>query len=225
MPDLVLLRHGQSEWNRQNRFTGWVDVDLSDAGVAEARAAGRLLAGRGLALDCAYTSFLRRAVRTLHLVQEELDMLWLPVHTDWRLNERHYGGLQGLDKDETAARHGAEQVRIWRRSFDVPPPPSVEPLPAADSRYAGIDIPAGESLQDTLARVMPCWQQRIAPELAAGRNVIVSAHGNSLRALVKHLDDLDDRQIVEVEIPTGSPIHYQLDSGLKVTGRDFLGRQ
>ena len=220
-----MLRHGQSEWNRQNRFTGWVDVDLSPEGVAEAQVAGRLLKGRGFSFDCACTSFLRRAVRTLHLVQEELDMLWLPVHTDWRLNERHYGGLQGLDKEETAAKHGKEKVRIWRRSFDVPPPPGNKPPEVADSRYAGVKIPDGESLKDTLARTMPCWQERIAPELAAGRNVIVSAHGNSLRALVKHLDGLDDQQIVDVEIPTASPIHYRLDADLKVIERAFVEKK
>ena len=219
---MVLLRHGQSEWNKLNRFTGWVDVDLSEQGVAEAAAAGRLIKERGLTFDCAYTSFLRRAVRTLQLAQQQLDMLWLPVYTDWRLNERHYGGLQGLDKAETAAKHGDDQVKIWRRSFDVPPPPGGEPLDVSDHRYAKVKIPDGESLRDTLARTMPCWQERIAVDLAAGRNVIVSAHGNSLRALVKHLDNLDDEQIIDVEIPTGAPIHYRLDADLKVSERTFL---
>ena len=222
MPDLVLLRHGQSQWNRQNRFTGWADVDLSDEGVAEARAAGRLLKERGFSFACAFTSFLRRAVRTLHLVQDELDMLWLPVHTDWRLNERHYGGLQGLNKAETAARHGDEQVKIWRRSFDVPPPSGGKPPAVADGRYANVKVPDGESLKDTLARTLSCWQDRIAPVLAADQSVMVSAHGNSLRALVKHLDRLDEQQIVDVEIPTASPICYRLDSDLKVLERSFV---
>ncbi len=222
MPDLVLLRHGQSDWNRQNRFTGWVDVDLGADGVAEARNAGKLLRERNFSFSVAYTSYLRRAVRTLWLVQEDLDMFWLPVKTDWRLNERHYGGLQGLDKAETAAKHGADQVKIWRRSFATPPPPGGEPLEVSDGRYSSTRVPDGESLRDTLERAMPCWQERIAPDLEAGSNVLVSAHGNSLRALVKHLDGLSDEEIVGLEIPTGRPLHYRLDASLAVQERNFL---
>jgi 2,3-bisphosphoglycerate-dependent phosphoglycerate mutase len=189
-PSLVLLRHGQSTWNLANRFTGWWDVDLTDVGVAEAKAAGQLMAARGLDFDLCFTSLQTRAIKTLDLALEEMHRLWLPVEKDWRLNERHYGGLTGLNKAETAARHGDEQVRIWRRSFDVPPPP-LQPGSewdlSGDRRYAGIVVPKAESLKDTIARVLPCWNERIAPELLAGRRVLISAHGNSLRALVKHL--------------------------------------
>src|SRR5512139_1603975 len=198
MKKLVLIRHGESTWNKENRFTGWTDVDLSAQGVDEARAAGRLLAAEGYDFDVAFTSVLKRAIRTLHLALEEMDRLWLPVEKDWRLNERHYGGLTGLDKAETAAKHGAEQVHIWRRSFDIPPPPLEPGSPfdlSGDRRYAGVDVPATESLKDTIARVLPYWESRIAPELKAGKRVVISAHGNSLRALVKHLSGISDEEI------------------------------
>jgi 2,3-bisphosphoglycerate-dependent phosphoglycerate mutase len=225
MPTLVLIRHGQSAWNLENRFTGWWDVDLTDQGVAEATAAGELMAAKGLDFDLTFTSFQTRAIKTLNLALEAMGRLWLPVEKDWRLNERHYGGLTGLDKAETAARHGDEQVKIWRRSFDIPPP-----LPEAgsafdlsnDRRYAGIPIPATESLKDTIARVLPYWEQRIAPELTAGKRVLISAHGNSLRALVKHLSGISDAEIASLEIPTGQPIVYELDDALTATDRYYL---
>lgn len=225
MPELVLVRHGQSAWNLENRFTGWFDVDLTDKGVAEARAAGRALAAAGHDFDCAFTSVQTRAIKTLHLALEEMGRLWLPVVKDWRFNERHYGGLTGLDKAETAARHGAEQVQLWRRSFDVPPPPQERGSPfdvAADRRYAGVAVPAAESLKDTIARVLPAYEGLVVPELAAGRRVLVAAHGNSLRALVKHLSGLSDSDIVSFEIPTGVPILYDLDESLAVRSRRFL---
>lgn len=225
MPTLVLIRHGQSAWNLENRFTGWWDVDLTDQGVAEAKAAGTLMAEKGLDFDLTFTSFQTRAIRTLNLALEAMGRLWLPTEKDWRLNERHYGGLTGLDKAETAALHGDEQVKIWRRSFDIPPP-----LPEADSpwdlskdrRYAGIPIPQTESLKDTIARVLPYWEARIVPELRAGKRVLISAHGNSLRALVKHLSNISDEQIASLEIPTGQPIVYQLDDALTATDRYYL---
>ncbi len=225
MPSLVLLRHGQSTWNLEHRFTGWWDVDLTDRGVAEASAAGKAMAAAGLDFDCAFTSVQTRAIKTLNLALEAMDRLWLPVTKNWQLNERHYGGLTGLNKDETAAKHGADQVRIWRRSFDVPPP-SLQPGSdydlAGDRRYAGIAVPAAESLKDTIARVLPYWQTVIAPELLAGKRVIIAAHGNSLRALVKHLSGQSDDEIVHEEIPTGKPMVYELRDDLTAIGRLYL---
>ena len=228
MPTLVLIRHGQSTWNLQNRFTGWWDVDLTDKGVAEARAAGALLAARGMDFDLCFTSLQTRAIKTLGLVLGAMDRLWLPVEKDWRLNERHYGGLTGLDKAETAARHGDAQVKVWRRSFDTPPPP-IEPGSAydlsGDRRYAGIAVPAAESLKDTIARVLPYWTTRIAPALASGQRVVISAHGNSLRALVKHLSNISDADITGLEIPTGQPIVYDLADDLTARDRYYLSER
>ena len=228
MPVLVLIRHGQSAWNLENRFTGWWDVDVTEKGAEEARAAGRLMKEKGLDFDCCFTSVQTRAIKTLHLALEEMGQLWLPVEKDWRLNERHYGGLTGLDKAETAARHGDEQVKIWRRSFDVPPPP-MEPGSAydlsTDRRYAGIAVPATESLKDTIARVLPYWEARIAPALQSGQRVLISAHGNSLRALVKHLSGIADADITELEIPTGQPIVYELDAALQPLDRYYLSER
>ncbi len=226
---LILVRHGQSIWNVENLFTGWVDVDLTEQGKAEAVRAGRDLVAERLAPDVAFTSVLKRAVRTLWAILDGTDRMWIPVENSWRLNERHYGALQGLDKAQTAAQHGEAQVKIWRRSYDVPPPPL--PLdnpghPRFDVRYAGIDpqlLPAAESLKDTLARVLPFWQARIEPEVRAGRTVLVVAHGNSLRALVKMLDGMSEADIVEFNIPTGVPIVYRFDEALRPTGRRFLG--
>ena len=229
MHKLVLMRHGESQWNLENRFTGWWDVDVTEKGEAEARAAGQLLAAKGFDLDRVFTSLQKRAIRTAHLALEAMDRLWLPVTKDWRLNERHYGGLTGLDKAETIARVGEEQVKIWRRSFDVPPPPLEGDSPYAslqsDRRYAGIAVPSTESLKDTIARVLPYWEERIAPCLADGRRVLVSAHGNSLRALVKHLSGIADEEIVHLEIPTGQPIVYELDAGLNATDRYYLSER
>ncbi|KAB7646245.1 2,3-diphosphoglycerate-dependent phosphoglycerate mutase [Polymorphobacter fuscus] len=225
MPTLVLLRHGQSAWNLENRFTGWWDVNLTDKGIAEATAAGTAMAAAGLDFDIAFTSVQTRAIRTLNLALEAMDRLWLPVTKNWQLNERHYGGLTGLDKAETAAEHGDDQVRIWRRSFDVPPPPLAPGSPydlSADRRYAGIAIPAAESLKDTIARVLPYWEGAIVPELRAGKRVIVAAHGNSLRALVKHLSGISDADIVSEEIPTGRPMVYDLADDLTAIGRRYL---
>ena len=228
MPVLVMIRHGESDWNRQNRFTGWVDVDLSETGLAQARLAGQLLQAQGLRFDRAYSSVLKRAIRTLWTVLDAIDQMWLPQTTDWRLNERHYGGLQGLDKAETAARHGDAQVHVWRRSFDVPPPPLAldDPMhPANDPRYAKLPravLPATESLKITLARVMPAWDEAIAPALAAGENVLIAAHGNSLRALAKHLFGIGDQEIVGLEIPTGNPILIELDAALKPLSARYL---
>ena len=224
---LVLCRHGQSEWNLKNLFTGWTDVDLTDTGREEAIAAGRTLGELDFDFDIAYTSVLARAIRTLWLAMDELDRLWLPVIRDWRLNERHYGALQGLNKAETAAKYGDEQVHIWRRSYATPPPP-LEPddprHPSHDPRYAGIaGLPASESLATTLERVAPCWEDRIAPDLKAGKNVLIAAHGNSLRALVKMLDGISDEEITGFNIPTGVPILYDLDDELKPRSREFLG--
>ena len=226
---LVLLRHGQSIWNLENLFTGWVDVDLSEQGRVEATEAGRLLREEGIAFDLAFTSVLKRAIRTLWIALDQMDMMWLPVERSWRLNERHYGALQGLDKAETVARHGADQVKVWRRSYDIPPPPLSrdDPQhPRFDRRYAGVpaaELPDSESLKDTLARVMPFWNARIAPELAAGRNVLVTAHGNSLRALVKMLDRMSDETIVELNIPTGVPLVYDVDESLQPLASRYLG--
>ncbi len=225
MPRLVLIRHGQSAWNLENRFTGWWDVDLTPLGVEEAKAAGTLMAERGLDFDICFTSLQTRAIKTLHLALEPMGRLWLPVEKDWRLNERHYGGLTGLDKAEMMAKAGEEQVRIWRRSFDVPPPPLEAGSPydlAGDRRYAGVAVPRTESLKDTIARVLPYWRERIAPQLEAGRRVLVSAHGNSLRALVKHLSAIPDDEISALEIPTGKPIVYDLNSDLSVARRYYL---
>ncbi|MHA6718142.1 2,3-diphosphoglycerate-dependent phosphoglycerate mutase [Sphingomonas sp. RS6] len=225
MPTLVLIRHGQSAWNLENRFTGWWDVDLTEQGVQEARDAGTLMKEKGLDFDLCFTSFQSRAIKTLHLALESMGRLWLPEEKDWRLNERHYGGLTGLNKAETAAKHGDEQVKIWRRSFDVPPPLPEEGSPwdlTKDGRYRGIPIPQTESLKDTIARVLPYWEQRIAPELKAGKRVLIAAHGNSLRALVKHLSGIADDKIVNLEIPTGKPIVYQLDDQLGEIERYYL---
>jgi len=228
MPTLVLLRHGQSQWNLENRFTGWWDVDLTEKGAAEAKAAGDLLAGKGFDFDLTFTSLQTRAIKTLDIALEQMGRLWLPVEKDWRLNERHYGGLTGLNKAETAAKHGDEQVHIWRRSFDVSPPPMEQGGTfdlTADRRYAGIDIPATESLKDTIARVLPYWQSRIAPAIRAGERVLISAHGNSLRALVKHLSNIPDDEITGLEIPTGQPLVYELDSDLNATDRYYLSER
>ena len=225
MPRLVLVRHGQSAWNLENRFTGWWDVDLTPQGEAEARAAGELLAAKGLDFDRCFTSLQTRAIRTLHIALRAMGRLWLPEEKDWRLNERHYGGLTGLNKAETAARHGDEQVKIWRRSFDVPPPPmeaGSEYDLGQDRRYAGIEVPATESLKDTIARVLPYWDTRIAPALKAGERVLISAHGNSLRALVKHLSRIPDDEITALEIPTGQPIVYELGEDLSAVERYYL---
>lgn len=228
MPTLVLIRHGQSAWNLENRFTGWWDVDVTEKGAAEARAAGALMRDKGLDFDCTFTSLQTRAIKTLNLALEEMGRLWLPVEKDWRLNERHYGGLTGLDKAETAARHGDEQVKIWRRSFDVPPPPMEPGGPydlSSDRRYAGIKVPATESLKDTIARVLPCWEARIAPALRSGQRVLISAHGNSLRALVKHLSNIPDDEITGLEIPTGQPIVYDLTDDLGERERYYLSER
>ena len=225
MPRLVLIRHGQSTWNLENRFTGWWDVDLTAKGVEEAQAAGELMAARGLDFDICFTSVQTRAIKTLHLALEPMARLWLPVEKHWRLNERHYGGLTGLNKAEMAAMAGDEQVRIWRRSFDVPPPDMEADSPynlAGDRRYAGVTVPRAESLKDTIARVLPYWEERIAPALRAGQRVLISAHGNSLRALVKHLSAIADDEITGLEIPTGRPIVYELDDGLAATDRYYL---
>ncbi len=225
MPTLVLIRHGQSAWNLENRFTGWWDIDVTEKGVAEARAAGQLLAARGMDFDMCYTSLQLRAIKTLNIVLEEMGRLWLPVEKDWRLNERHYGGLTGLNKAETAAKHGDEQVLIWRRSFDTPPPPMEKGGQydlSADRRYDGIAIPDTESLKDTIARVLPYWESRIAPDLKAGKRVVISAHGNSLRALVKHLSNIPDDEITSLEIPTGQPIVYELNDDLTEKERYYL---
>jgi 2,3-bisphosphoglycerate-dependent phosphoglycerate mutase len=229
MTKLVLLRHGESTWNRENRFTGWTDVDLSDRGLDEAREAGRLLKVEGFTFDVAYTSVLKRAIRTLFVALDELDLLWIPVHKSWRLNERHYGALQGLNKAETTARHGEAQTKIWRRSYDIPPPPLApddERHPSRDRRYADLapgDLPLTESLKDTVGRFLPYWHETIAPSIAAGRRVLIAAHGNSLRALVKYLDGLSDAAIVERNIPTGIPLVYELDEALKPLRSAYLG--
>ncbi|KQN04910.1 phosphoglyceromutase [Sphingobium sp. Leaf26] len=228
MPTLVLIRHGQSSWNLENRFTGWWDVDVTEKGVEEARAAGRLLKEKGLDFDQCYTSVQSRAIKTLNLVLEEMGRLWLPVEKDWRLNERHYGGLTGLNKAETAAKHGDAQVKIWRRSFDIPPPvleAGSEFDLSSDRRYAGIPIPSTESLKDTIARVLPYWESTIAPDLKAGKRVVISAHGNSLRALVKHLSNIPDDEITELEIPTGQPIVYELADDLSAIERYYLSER
>ena len=228
MPKLVLIRHGQSSWNLENRFTGWWDVDMTAKGEAEAKAAGELMAAKGLDFDQTFVSLQTRAIKTLHIALEAMGRLWLPVEKDWRLNERHYGGLTGLDKAETAAKHGDAQVHIWRRSFDVPPPPLEDGSEfdlSKDRRYDGITIPKAESLKDTIDRVLPYWDARIAPALKDGQRVLISAHGNSLRALVKHLSNIPDDEITSLEIPTGQPIVYELDADLNATDRYYLSER
>ena len=225
MPTLVLLRHGQSQWNLENRFTGWWDVDLSDKGLEEARAAGALLRKKGFDFDCCFTSVLTRAIRTLHLVLHEMDRLWLPTTKDWRLNERHYGALTGLNKQEMIDKVGAEQVKIWRRSYDIPPPP-LDPGSrydvSQDRRYRDIAVPRTESLKDTIARAVPYYETEIAPALTAGKRVLVAAHGNSLRGIIKYLSNISDDEIVGLEIPTGKPIVYDLAEDLSVERRYYL---
>ena len=229
MKTLVLLRHGESTWNRENRFTGWTDVDLTERGVAEARRAGQQLGEEGLRFDVAHTSVLKRAIRTLWIVLDELDQMWIPVHRSWRLNERHYGALQGFNKAETARKYGDQQVLVWRRSYDTPPPAldsSDERFPGSEPRYAGLDprdIPLTECLADTVARFLPLWHEVIAPDVRAGKRVIIVAHGNSLRALVKYLDDVSDQDIVSLNIPTGVPLVYELDNSLKPVSSRYLG--
>jgi 2,3-bisphosphoglycerate-dependent phosphoglycerate mutase len=229
MPQIVLIRHGQSSWNQENRFTGWTDVDLTPQGIAEAHLAATLLRKEGFTFDLAYTSVLKRAIRTLWLLMDDLDLMWIPVTRAWQLNERHYGALQGLNKAETAAKHGDAQVKIWRRSYDIAPPP-LDPAdnrhPSHDPRYASLaprDLPATESLKDTVARVVPYWNTVITPQLKAGKRIIIAAHGNSLRALVKHLDNISDADIIELNIPTGVPLVYDLDNTLKPKSSRYLG--
>lgn len=229
MYKLVLIRHGESVWNQENRFTGWQDVDLSEKGRAEAQKGGKALKDQGFTFDVAYTSVLKRAIKTLNFVLDELDQVWLPVHKDWRLNERHYGALQGLNKAETAARHGEEQVKIWRRSYDVPPPPMDmnDPRhPTHDPRYAGVSpelLPSNESLKDTVTRFLPLWKETIAPTIQAGKKVLIVAHGNSLRALMQHLENMTPEEIMGVNMPTGIPLMYELDANFKVIKKDFIG--
>jgi 2,3-bisphosphoglycerate-dependent phosphoglycerate mutase len=229
MIKLVLLRHGESTWNKENRFTGWTDVDLSERGREEAKAAGRLLRDGGYVFDVAFTSVLKRAIRTLGIALDELDQLWIPVAKDWRLNERHYGALQGLNKAETAAKHGDSQIKIWRRSYDIPPPPLTiddERHPSHDPRYAGLDpklLPLTESLKDTVDRFLPYWHESIAPAIRSGKRVIIAAHGNSLRALVKYLDNVSEADIVELNIPTGIPLVYELNDDLTPIRHYYLG--
>jgi len=228
MPRLILIRHGQSQWNLENRFTGWWDVDVTEKGAGEAFAAGELLKAKNMLPTTAFTSLQTRAIKTLHLALEAAGRLWVPEDKDWRLNERHYGGLTGLDKAETVAKHGESQVKVWRRSFDIPPPPleAVSEFDlASDPRYAGIAVPNAESLKDTITRVLPCWDDKIAPALRAGHTVLVSAHGNSLRALVKHLSNISDADIADLEIPTGQPIVYELDDTLAEIERYYLSER
>jgi 2,3-bisphosphoglycerate-dependent phosphoglycerate mutase len=231
MHRLVLLRHGESTWNKENRFTGWTDVDLNEKGLNEARDAGRIMAAEKYEFDVAYSSVLKRAIRTLQIALDELDMMWLPVHRSWRLNERHYGALQGLNKAETAAQHGEAQVKIWRRSYDIPPPPLTpdDPRhPSRDRRYANLaptELPLTESLKDTVARFLPYWHGGIAPAIKSGKRVLIAAHGNSLRALVKFLDNVSDQDIVELNIPTGVPLVYLLNDDLEPLQKFYLGDQ
>jgi len=226
---LVLIRHGESTWNKENRFTGWTDVDLSAKGREEALEGGRVLKAEGYTFDVAYTSVLKRAIHTLWTVLDETELQWIPVHRSWRLNERHYGALQGLNKAETAAKFGEDQVKIWRRSYDVPPPaltPDDERYPGHDPRYRGLtaaELPLTECLKDTVARFLPLWHETIAPAIKSGRKVLIAAHGNSLRALVKYLDDIPEKDIVELNIPTGMPLVYELDDDLKPLNRYYLG--
>jgi len=226
---VVMVRHGESVWNAENRFTGWTDVDLSERGRIEAQKAARVLAEAGFSFDVAYTSVLKRAIRTLWYVLDGLDQMWIPVHNSWTLNERHYGALQGLNKAETAAKFGEDQVKIWRRSYDVPPPaltPDDDRFPAKDPRYRGVPIaqlPLTECLKDTVARVLPYWEQTILPDVRSGKRVIIAAHGNSLRALVKHLDNLSEAEIMELNIPTGVPLVYEFDEAVRPLRRSYLG--
>jgi 2,3-bisphosphoglycerate-dependent phosphoglycerate mutase len=228
---LVFLRHGESVWNQENRFTGWTDVDLNEKGRAEAHEAGQLMAAEKFEFDVTHTSVLKRAIRTLWIAMDVMDLLWVPVYRSWRLNERHYGALQGLNKAETAAKHGEEQVKIWRRSYDIPPPPleSTDPRhPANDRRYASLspaELPLTESLKDTVARFLPYWHEAIAPDIRAGKKVLIAAHGNSLRALVKYLDTVSEQDILEVNIPTGIPLVYLLNEDLKPLQKFYLGNQ
>jgi 2,3-bisphosphoglycerate-dependent phosphoglycerate mutase len=229
MKKLVLVRHGESTWNKENRFTGWTDVDLSEKGRQEAREGGQVLKAGGYTFDVAYTSVLKRAIRTLWTVLDELDLMWIPVHRSWRLNERHYGALQGLNKAETAARFGEDQVKIWRRSYDVPPPVLTaddERYPGRDARYKNLapaELPLTECLKDTVARFLPLWHETIAPAVQSGQKVLIAAHGNSLRALVKYLDSVSEKDIVELNIPTGMPLVYELDDNLKPLQHYYLG--
>jgi len=229
MYQIVFIRHGESEWNKENRFTGWTDVPLSDKGTSEALEAGRLLKKEGFVFDVAFTSVLKRAVKTLWLVLEEMDLMWIPVSHSWRLNERHYGALQGLNKTETAAKYGDDQVKIWRRSYDVPPPlleKSDERRPGKDPRYTSLtlsELPDGECLADTVARAVPYWEKMIVPEIKAGKKIVVAAHGNSLRALVKYLDNLSEKDILDLNIPTGVPLLYELDADVKPLAHRYLG--
>lgn len=229
MYKLVLVRHGESDWNRENRFTGWTDVDLSEQGLKEARAAGEVLKAEGFTFDVAYTSVLKRAIRTLWMVLDQLDLMWIPVHHSWRLNERHYGALQGLNKAETAAQFGDDQVKIWRRSYDTPPPPldaEDDRFPGRDPRYRSLspeELPLTECLKDTVARMLPHWHNEIAPAVKSGKKVIVAAHGNSLRALVKYLDNMSEEEIISLNIPTGIPLVYELDENLKPLRHYYLG--
>jgi len=229
MTKLVLLRHGESEWNKQNRFTGWHDVDLSEKGLAEAQKAGQVLKEQGFTFDVAFTSLLKRAIRTLWLSLDEMDLMWIPVHRSWRLNERHYGALQGLNKAETAAKYGDDQVLVWRRSYDTPPPAlekSNPHYPGNDLRYGDLseqELPLTECLKDTVARFLPYWHETIVPTIQSGKRVIIAAHGNSLRALVKYLDEVSDEEIVRLNIPTGLPLVYELDSELRATNHYYLG--
>ena len=229
MIKLVLIRHGESTWNKENRFTGWTDVELSDKGRQEALDGGRVLKAEGYTFDVAYTSVLKRAIRTLWTVLDEMELMWIPVYRSWRLNERHYGALQGLNKAETAAKFGEDQVKIWRRSYDIPPPqltPDDERYPGHDPRYRGLspaELPLTECLKDTVARFLPLWHETIAPAIRGGQKVLIAAHGNSLRALVKYLDNIPEKDIVELNIPTGMPLVYELDDDLKPLNRYYLG--
>jgi 2,3-bisphosphoglycerate-dependent phosphoglycerate mutase len=229
MTKLVLVRHGESSWNKENRFTGWTDVDLSEKGRQEAREGGQVLKKEGYTFDVAYTSVLKRAIRTLWTVLDEMDLMWIPVHRTWRLNERHYGALQGLNKAETAAKFGEDQVKIWRRSYDIPPPALTaddERFPGHDPRYASLtkeELPLTECLKDTVARFLPYWHETVAPAVKSGKKVLIAAHGNSLRALVKYLDNISEADIVELNIPTGMPLVYELDDNLKPLNRYYLG--
>ena len=229
MTKLVLIRHGESTWNKENRFTGWTDVELSDKGRQEALEGGRVLKAEGYTFDVAYTSVLRRAIHTLWTVLDEMELMWIPVYRSWRLNERHYGALQGLNKAETAAKFGEAQVKIWRRSYDIPPPaltPDDERYPGHDPRYRGLtaeELPLTECLKDTVARFLPLWHETIAPAIKSGQKVLIAAHGNSLRALVKYLDNIPEKDIVELNIPTGMPLVYELDDDLKPLNRYYLG--
>ncbi|MBQ4418718.1 MAG: 2,3-diphosphoglycerate-dependent phosphoglycerate mutase [Synergistaceae bacterium] len=229
MYQITLIRHGESAWNKENRFTGWTDVPLSEKGIEEARSAGRLLKAEGFNFDLAFTSVLKRAIKTLWLTLEEMDLMWIPVKHSWKFNERHYGALQGLNKADTAAKYGDDQVKIWRRSYDIRPPmleQTDERFPGKDPRYANLkpsELPAGECLADTVARVVPYWQEVIVPEILAGRKIIIAAHGNSLRALVKYLDNISDKDILELNIPTGVPLVYELDKEMKPISHRYLG--